>query len=86
VAVRYAVVPFARVVVEVGVMAMLISVAAITSMFASGEVTPFMDAKTVVEPTATPVTVPVFKPTVAIADDAEVQVTCVLMSELLPSE
>jgi hypothetical protein len=40
----------------------------------------------VVEPTAIPVTVPVFEPTVAVAGDVEFQVTCVLMSELLPSE
>ena len=73
VAVRFVFVPLGS--VAPVVMLMLLRVAAVTVMLTSGEVRPFMDAKAVVEPTATPVTVPVFKPTVAVAGDAEVQLT-----------
>lgn len=80
---RFAFVPLGSV---APVTAILLRMASVTVILASGEVMPLKDADTVVEPTATPVTVPVCMPTVAVAGNAEVQVTCVLMSVLLPSE
>ena len=83
VAIRFAVVPLGS--VADAVMLMLVRTASVTVMLASGEVMLFMEAKTVVEPTSTPFTEPSV-PTVAVAIDAECQVTCVLMTAWLPSE
>ena len=68
------------------VMVMLLRTASVTVMSVSFEVMLSKEAETVVEPIATPVIVPVCIPTVAVAGEVEVQVTCVLMSELLLSE
>ena len=85
VAIRFAVVPLGS--VAPVVMAMLFSVAAVMVMSAElEEVMPLKDADTVVEPIATPATVPVWLPTVAVNGSADVQLTCVLISALLPSE
>ena len=58
---------------ETGVTAILISAASVTVMLATGEVTPFNAAVTVVEPISTPVTTPVLVPTVAMAVLIETQ-------------
>jgi hypothetical protein len=84
VAVRLVLAPLAS--VAPAVMVMLFSTAAVTVTLATGDMMPFKDALTAAEPTATPVTVPVLAPTVAVAGETDVQVTWVLMSELLPSE
>ena len=73
VAIKFAFVPSGN--VAAAVMAMLLSVATVTVMLTSGEVMPFKDAEAVVEPRSTPVTVPVCMPAVAVAGDAEIQVT-----------
>ena len=65
---------------------MLLSVAVLTVMPAAGEITPFNSAAAVVVPTATPVTTPVFAPTLAMAVSSDDQVTCAVMSAVVPFE
>ncbi|OGS97137.1 MAG: hypothetical protein A3H31_08890 [Gallionellales bacterium RIFCSPLOWO2_02_FULL_57_47] len=85
VAVNGVVVPFA-IEIEVGVTAMLVSVAAVTVILAAGDVMPLREAVMVVVPTATPDTTPVLGPTLAVEGAADVQVTEVVMSAVGPLE
>ena len=69
-----------------GAMLILVKVAAVTVILAAVEVTPLIEAVMVVVPIAAPVTIPVAMPTLAVAGAAEVQVTWVVMSALVPLE
>ncbi len=69
-----------------GVTLMLVRGALVTVMLDAGEVMPYIAAVTVVVPPATPVTIPVALPTLATAVAAEVQVTRVVISAVVPSE
>ena len=71
-------------VVELAVMAMLFSVAAVTVTLAGGEVTPFNVAVIVALPSASPETTPLAL-TAAVPDAAEPQVTCVVRLDVEPS-
>ena len=60
--------------------------AGVTVMPTVGELTPSNTADTVVLPSATPVTMPEFIPTVAVAGAADVQFVWVVMTAVVPSE
>lgn len=69
-----------------GATAMLVSGEAVTVMLTTFDVMPFRAAVTVVLPTATPVTMPVLLPTLAVAGLAEAQVTVVVIFAVELSE
>lgn len=88
-AVKVVVPPLATDIVN-GEMVMPVSEAAVTVMLAGGEVTmPYelpMDAVMLVVPTAMHVTTPVLLPTLAVPGVADVQVTRVVISAVVPFE
>lgn len=69
----------------VGLMLMLVIVAAVTDRAAAGEVTPLAEAVMVVLPTATPVATPVALSMEAMLLLADAQVTWLVTSPVLPS-
>ena len=69
-----------------GVIVMPVRSAGVTVILAVGEVMPFIAADTVVLPTAAPITMPVFAPTVAVAGVPDVQLTCVVRLAVVLSE
>ncbi len=69
-----------------GVMLIPVITAAVTVNLAVGEVIPFIDAVTVVLPTAMPVATPVVLLIAAIPVSVEAQVTWLVMFVIVPSE